>query len=359
MVAIPFAQKSRGDNSRKPDSATAPPTASDRAGEFDGQRGCLVRLYAVALASVAAALVVPRAGARAEAAAAPAGSGFFVYSDTSVSYSFNFTTTEPNLLFPATKNVFTLNHVDAWKYGTNYVNLDILKSDNKDPEAPWGGPGYPVPWYGISDGALEVYGLYRGSLSLNQMFNTVAFTFGPVSDVSLYFGGDFNSKNNAMAPRKRDILVGIQAALKVPGYLNVSASFYKEWNHNGIVEMQGTPPGTSVYVDYAASATFEAEYMQPLTFTGIPLKVSGNTSVVLPKGTDGFGRDTITEFKTDNRLTLDFGRLIADKANVFDVFVGYRFWLNKFGDNPYPPHVPPVAGTLESTFYVGVTWHVF
>jgi hypothetical protein len=293
------------------------------------------------------------------ASADPASAPFFIYSDTSVSYSYNFTTREPNLLFPASKNVFTVNHVDAWKFGSNYLNIDLLKSDSRDPEAPWGGPGYPVPSWGISVGAFEFYGLYRGSLSFNQMFNTVAFTFGPVSDVSLFFGGDIESKNTAMAPRKRDVIVGLQAAFKVPGYFNVSASLYKEWNHNGIVEMQGTPPGTSVFVDFAATATFEAQYMQPLNVTGLPLKVSGNTNVVLPKGTDGFGRQTVAELLTDNRLTLDFGKLIADKPNVFDVFAGYRFWLNKFGDNPYPPNVPPVAGTLESTFYVGVTWHVF
>jgi len=284
---------------------------------------------------------------------------FFVYSDTSVGWSYQFTTRDPNLLYAASKNVFTLNHIDAWKYGTNYVNIDLLKSDNKDPAAPWGGPGYPVPPEGIGEGAFEFYGLYRGSLSFNQMFDTVAFTFGPVRDISLFFGGDLESKNIAMAPRKRDILVGLQAAFKVPGYFNVSASLYKEWNHNGIVELQGTPPGTSVFVDYAATATFEAKYMQPLSFTGVPLKISGNTNLTLPKGTDGFGRQTVAEFMTDNRLTLDFGKLLDDKPNVFDVFFGYRFWLNQKGDNPYPPGIAPVPGTMESTFYVGVTWHVF
>lgn len=283
----------------------------------------------------------------------------FAFSDTSISYWHAFTSTEPNLLFPAQKDILTLTHVDAWRYGQNYLQIDLIKSNDKDPEAPWGGPGYAVPSWGIGVGALEAYGLYRGSLSFNQMFDTVAFMFGPVRDVSLYFGGDINSKNTAMAPRKRDILIGLEASFGVPGYFNVSASLYKEWNHNGIVVLQGTPPGTSAFVNYAATASFEAQYMQPLTFTGLPLKVSGRTYVILPKGTDGFGRDTITEVQTDNRLTLDFGRLVADKPNVFDAFVGYRFWVNKFGDNPYPPHVAPVAGTMESTFYVGVTWHIF
>ena len=299
------------------------------------------------------------AQAPAPAPAKPSTLGIFDYSDTSLSWAFNFTTRDPNVEWSASKNVFTLNHIDAWKYGTNYLNVDLLVSDTRDPEAPWGGPGHPIPGWGIGYGAVEVYALYRGALSFNQLFNTVAFTAGPVSDVSFYFGGDINSKNTAMGPRKKDVVVGLQASLKVPGYFNVAAAFYKEWNHNGIVELQGNPPGTSVEVDFAPTATFEAEYMQPLGFTGIPLKVSGRTDVVLPKGPDGFGRETVTEFQTDNRLVLDLGRLIADKANVFDVFAGYRFWLNKFGTNPYPPLVAPLPGTMESTFYVGVTWHVF
>lgn len=318
---------------------------------------CL-RLTALGIVAAIAAAGHP-ARAQSEPPAKASAPGIFDYSDTSLSWSFNFTTREPNLLYAASKNVFTLTHIDAWKYGTNFLNIDLLKSDSRDPEAPWAGPGFPVPPGGIGDGAFEAYGLYRGALSFNQMFNTVAFTFGPVSDVSFYFGGDLESKNTALGPRKKDFVVGLQASFKVPGYLNVAAALYKEWNHNGIVALQGNPPGTAEWVDFNPTATFEAEYMQPLTFTGFPFKISGNTHVVLPRGRDGFGRETVAEFYTDNRLTLDVGRFLADKPNLFDAFVGYRFWLNKFGDNPYPPNIAPIPGTMESTFYVGVTWHVF
>ncbi len=318
---------------------------------------CL-RLTALGIVAAIAAAGHP-ARAQSEPPAKASAPGIFDYSDTSLSWSFNFTTREPNLLYAASKNVFTFTHIDAWKYGTNFLNIDLLKSDSRDPEAPWAGPGFPVPPGGIGDGAFEAYGLYRGALSFNQMFNTVAFTFGPVSDVSFYFGGDLESKNTALGPRKKDFVVGLQASFKVPGYLNVAAALYKEWNHNGIVALQGNPPGTAEWVDFNPTATFEAEYMQPLTFTGFPFKISGNTHVVLPRGRDGFGRETVAEFYTDNRLTLDVGRFLADKPNLFDAFVGYRFWLNKFGDNPYPPNIAPIPGTMESTFYVGVTWHVF
>jgi hypothetical protein len=60
---------------------------------------------------------------------------FFLYA-TRPGWSLITTRAEPACA--ASKNIFTLNHVDAM-YGTNYVNIDLLKSDNK-------GPGRPVGW---------------------------------------------------------------------------------------------------------------------------------------------------------------------------------------------------------------------
>jgi hypothetical protein len=99
--------------------------------------------------------------------------------------------------------------------------------------------------------------------------------------------------------------------------------------------------------------------MQPLAFTGLPLRVSGFSLLILPKGADGFGVQTLAELETDNRLTLDIGKLVAKRPNLFDAFVGYRLWVNKFGNTPYPANSAPLPGTTESTFYVGVAWHIF
>lgn len=287
--------------------------------------------------------------------------GFFAFSDTQVSYWHEFTGSEPGISFPVSKNIFTLTHTDAWRYGTNFLNVDFLLSDNRDPASPWGAPGYPLPanGSGIGTGSFEVYGTYRGTLSLNQMSGTDTFQAGLLRDLSLYFGGDINTKNTAFDPRKRSLTLGLQLAFDVPGYFNVAAALYKEWNHNGIVPLIGYPPRNYEYVSFVPTVAFEAQYMQPLGFTGIPLRLSGFTNVTLPKGNDGFGVATVTELLTDNRLTLDLGKLVADRPNLFDVFVGYRFWLNKFGNNPYPANGPPLPGTKESTFYLGVAWHIF
>jgi nucleoside-specific outer membrane channel protein Tsx len=309
----------------------------------------------LALASVNSAIaadVIGKASSPPPSAPLP----FFIFADTQLSYWHEFSGAEPAVGKPIQKDIVTITHFDVWKYGTNFVNIDFLKSDDHDPAAPWGGPGFPIPAGGIGDGAFEVYGLFRSTLSFNALSGSKAFSIGPVKDVSLYYGADANTKNTAFAPQKRDALVGLQVSFAVPGYLNVSANYYKEWNHNGIVPLIGFPPGMTENVEFEGVPEFEAQYMQPLGFFGLPLKFSGFTNVVLPKGKDGFGTQTKRELLTDNRLTLDLGKLTSNKPNWVDLFVGYRYWQNKFGSNHT---LDATGGSTESTAYVGLAWHVF
>ena len=308
------------------------------------------------LATVLATTVTGYAGAAdiVTKAPPPAPASFFIFSDTTLSYWHEFSGAEPGVGRPINKDIGTITHFDIWKYGSNFVNIDFLKSDNHDPSAPWGGPGFAIPPGGIGDGAFEVYALYRGTLGFNEIFGTTAFKFGPVKDIAFYFGGDVNTKNTAFAPQKRDIVAGLQVQFDVPGYFNVAVNYYKEWNHNGIVPLIGFPAGMTESVNFKGTLEFEVQYMQPLAFTGLPLRFSGFTNVVLPKGIDGFGNQTKTEVLSDNRLTLDIGKLAMNKANWVDLFGGYRYWVNKFGNDH---HLDATGGSLERTWYVGIAWH--
>jgi hypothetical protein len=311
-------------------------------------------LAAMLTGSAAAADIVTKAQP-----IAPAPEKFFMFSDTTLSYWHEFSGAEPGVGKPISKDIGTITHFDVWKYGTNFVNIDFLKSDNHDPAAPWGGVGFPIPAGGVGQGAFEVYALYRGTLGFNEIFDTKAFKFGPVKDLAFYFGGDVNTKNTAFAPQKDLIVAGLQVQFDVPGYFNVAVMAGKEWNHNGIVPQLvaiGVPcPGACAEnVSFRPTAIFESQYMQPLGFTGLPLRFSGFTNVVLPKGNDGFGNKTKTELLTDNRLTLDVGKLAANKPNWIDLFGGYRYWQNKFGGDH---DLDATGGGTESTFYVGIAWH--
>ena len=77
-------------------------------------------------------------------------------------------------------------------------------------------------------GATEIYGLFRSTFGFNEIFNTKAFTMGPLRNVSFEVGMDANTENNFLAPAKRDVVAGLQFAFDLPykGYVNVAPLMY-------------------------------------------------------------------------------------------------------------------------------------
>lgn len=267
----------------------------------------------------------------------------FIFSDNSVALTYGPTYKEPGLPQNTTnhgtdisKFTVTLQHFDVWQYGTNFINIDALFSNGHDPASP-GVTGDP--------GAVEVYAIYRGNLSGNAITGTNMFTFGPVKDIRAELGFDFNTKNTAFAPEKKLIVAGPNISFDVPGFLNVGLHVAHEWNNNGIV---------SKAVSFSPTFELEIVWMQPLAFTGLPLKFDGFFNVVAPKGKDGFGNQTATEILTQPRLVLDAGKLIMNKPNFLDFYVGFQYWYNKFGNDH---NLPGNSGSVAETVFVGSAIH--
>src|SRR4051812_30008970 len=71
--------------------------------------------------------------------AIPQANAQFVYSDTSIGYRWGTSFREPGIGKAGTdgtdisKNIFSLTHSDGYKYGENFINIDALFSDHKDP----------------------------------------------------------------------------------------------------------------------------------------------------------------------------------------------------------------------------------
>ena len=302
-----------------------------------------------------------KAPAEAPAKAAP----FFLFADTQVSYRYQFPAAEPGVQVQKAngsfanrdipKNILNIAHADAWAYGTNFFSLDILKSGSQDPAGTTNAPGGFAQY---DYGATEAYGLYRGTLSLNALTNTKAFAFpGLVKDVSLSYGFDANSKNTAFGPKKRDVVAGLNVSIDVPaGFLNVAVHAYKEWNRNGF----NRQPDRDVSFDTVPEV--EIVYNFPLSFTGLPLSLAGFNNIVLPKGRGirdvsafAFNPKTGLEFLSRTNLVLDLGKLIYDQPNKVDVFIGFQYWLNKFGN----VETATFKGTEEKSFLAGVAFHIF
>jgi hypothetical protein len=365
-----------------------------------------IRNYAAYLkpAAIAAALAVPAVGAASAAdmmpvkAAAPA--PFFLVNDTWVSFTWYPKATDPgvsgnNLIGVPnafSKYVGTVSHFDVWAYGTNFFNLDFLQSASNDPVQNTFVPN--------ARGAVEVYGFARSTLGLNEIFGTKMFSTFLTKDVSFEWGGDANTENNFLAPSKKDIVLGAQFTLNLPGTVNLAVMAYKEWNHNQFMASDQTgfvngaippvQPGPFTFVGccFTGDRTFqwipriELGIIEPLTFLPIPLTWQGITAINFPKGTgistanliamggtlgpasgpftsDNASSFTKVEVFEDNRLTLDYSKMFMNKAGVVDLYVGYRYWYNKFGtDHNAPVFSVAAPGTsIESTVYTGLSYH--
>src|SRR6266702_1261783 len=145
----------------------------------------------------------------------PADLPFFFVIDDRVSFSWMPKGTDPGMFTvnpngsingTTAKQVYSFTHFDAWAYGTNFFTISMFKSGHNDPASPCVAPGVTITG-GFADcaGATEIYGLFRSTVGFNEIFNTKAFSMGPLHNISFEVGMDANTENNFLAPAKRDV----------------------------------------------------------------------------------------------------------------------------------------------------------
>ena len=174
---------------------------------------------------------------------------FFFVIDDRVTYSYIFTAAQPGMFSvnpngtidaKTAKQVYSFTHFDAWAYGTNFFTISLFKSDHNDPAAPCINAGLSVTLAPAScAGASEIYGLFRSTFGWNELFNTHAFTMGPLHNISFEVGMDANAENRFFGAAKRDVVSGLQFAFDLPykGYFNVAPLVYWEfYNHNSFAQ---------------------------------------------------------------------------------------------------------------------------
>jgi hypothetical protein len=362
------------------------------------------RIKAIAAAVLSVATLVPAGFASAadlpyKAKAKPvADLPFFFVIDDRVTYSWMPKGTDPGAFSvrpdgsingKTAKSVYSFTHFDAWAYGTNFFTISMFKSDHNDPAAPCANAGVLLSGAPANcAGATEFYGLIRSTFGWNEIFNTKAFTMGPLHNVSFEVGADAGTENNFLAPAKRDFVAGLQFAFDLPykGYINVAPLAYKEINHNAFDQCglfgPGTPGVTCIAdgnTDFKTTWAVEVNYYMDLGFLPENMQyfsISGRAGWYGPKGDSnaplagtGVGRFSTaskTELNSEPiRLTFDASKAFAGPkySHFVDVWVAYRYWQNKFGlDHNAEPGVCTLASTgqstnscTESTVYTGVT----
>ncbi|WP_213774303.1 hypothetical protein [Bradyrhizobium sp. dw_78] len=306
---------------------------------------------------------------------------FFFVNDNRFTYSYQFTATDPgafsvkpngSLDGHTAKQVYSFTHFDVWAYGTNFINLDLLKSDHNDPASPCTNVGATI--VGDSEtcaGAAEFYGLIRSTFGWNQLFSTNQFTMGPLHNISFEVGADGETENSFLAPNKKDIVAGLQFAFDLPykGYIDIAPLYYQEWNHNAFLApgLVGsgclTPTGACTGIAdgntrFDATWALEINYYMDLGFLPENMQyfaISGRAGFYGPKGGGApigtaiqASNATKTEINSEPiRLTFDMGKAIwgAKYSHEVDTWVAYRYWENKFGLDDSEKSQNPVCYT--------------
>jgi hypothetical protein len=118
----------------------------------------------------------------------------------------------------------------------SHPHRKFLISDQNGPLDPPGSSRCP--------GYTEIYGFFRSTFGWNQIFNTKAFSAGPLTNVEFIVGGDLNTDNTTLGSAKRAIMGGLQFDFEIPykGFLNIAVMGYKEWQHDGLPRRSRSSP---------------------------------------------------------------------------------------------------------------------
>ncbi|HEX4043586.1 MAG TPA: hypothetical protein VHY10_17945 [Xanthobacteraceae bacterium] len=335
---------------------------------------------------------------------------FFFVNDTSVSFTYFFNATDPGVAgssatvpggVPNTGNTMyrasgSIDHFDVWEYGTNLIHGELNQYGKEDPEQ--GQPG--------ASGAREFYGFTRSTLGFNELTHTKAFSTFLTNDVGFEGGLTAGTEDNFLASQTTQYVVGLNFDLAIPkvlGTMLVGVMAYKEYAHNEFDACGPAAAGVAAGACVAGGPfsgdrdfkwTWHLEAFNSVPLGGIlgswadAAHIINLLDVTGPKGT-GFSAaniaatcpgifsaatcladaETKTEVFEDVRLSIDTSKILWGKPGIWDTYVGYRYWFNKFGTNQNAPlfagSTTALAGgpfgapgtSVESTAYLGTTYH--
>jgi hypothetical protein len=285
------------------------------------------------------------------------------------------------------KSLYTFTHFDVWAYGTNFFLASLIKSDHNDPAGPCTNAGVLISGAAANcSGATEFFGKAISTFGWNELFNTKAFTMGPLHNVSFQVALEGETENSFLAPNKRAYEAGLQFMFDLPykGYFSISPLAYKETNHNAFTQCGLFGPGipgvtcnSDGVTDFNTTWAVEMNYYMDLNFLPENMQyfaISGRAGFYGPKGNQNSpagvlsgGTATKTEINSEPiRLTFDASKAFMGPkySQLVTTWVAYRYWQNKFGlDHNNAPGVCTLAGPgtpstnscTESTVYAGVT----
>jgi nucleoside-specific outer membrane channel protein Tsx len=255
------------------------------------------------------------------------------WSDTYLGYQYSNQFRDPGVSGNEVKSRTELSGVYGWDYGTNFFDVNMLWASHKDPAntpSNYGAEMQKVP------GDTEVYCVYRSNFDLGKIFKT-NMGFGPVREVDLTVGFDFDSTDNYFASNKKFAVIGPQFGFNVSkGFWDLGVGVCREQNYNGFIEEE---------VDFKTTGIIWTAWSKTYDI-GIPLVWKGWANYIGSKGNQTPGANpgsalafpganlnnpTKPETIGDTYLLVDVSKAFGRKPGAIFVGPGFEYWNNKFG----------------------------
>lgn len=258
------------------------------------------------------------------------------WSDTSIGYRYGTDFAEPFKSTDITKHIINLTHSSGYTYGTNFLNVDLLMSNDESNATQATGKG-----------TQEAYVVYRNTVDLGKVLNKDFSTKGLVRGYGVTGGFDWNTKNDVYASKKRMWVLGPTVMFDVPnGFFNLSAVAL--WESNDPSVDSGYNGGRYYYKTHPM---LTGSWAVGLGET--PLSFEGYFNWIAAKGKNEYGGVTKPEFNIDAMLMYDLSGHVNLPKKTLRVGAEYQYWRNKFGN----PTTTSDKGATASTPMVRAEYH--
>ena len=265
------------------------------------------------------------------------------WSDNAIDWRYGKNFREPFNNQDIAKNIFTLTHVDGYQYGGNYLSVNMLVSDSKDPASAT-----------TTSGSRDLFIVYRHTLDIGKISGN-AIKLGPVRGAGITAGFDFDNKADVgYNSKKRMLVLGPTLMMDVPGHLNIS--LLAAWESNNPSASAGAPfippyPGHRYY--FNTHPMLSADWGIPLGT--LPWSFEGYANFIAAKGKDETGNDTVPETIIDMQIMYDICSAMNCAKRSFRAGFEYWYWDNKFGNSDST--VGPSGGNRARTPMVRAEYH--
>lgn len=194
--------------------------------------------------------------------------------------------------------IFTLQHVDGWKYGDNFFFVDFIDAEDSG-----------------SDVYFEVY----SNFSLGKILGKKV-GIGPVKDVGLLLG--FNRAQDAQVMK---YLPGIRLSWDLPGFAFLNTDFTAYIDDSAGLSGGGVPSEDDGFM-------LDINWAYPFSYKGHDFSIEGHAEYISDR-TNELGGDVKAHILAQPQFRYDLGKTAFNKPGKLFVGIEYQYWENKLGDD--------------------------